>query len=467
MPTAISDLDHAWQLLGQERFAEAAQFAGAILSRFPGNVSALACHAMANWKNEGDIAVSIDEMQRAVAAAPMVASIRHNLATLYASAGDVEGAAREFESALKIKPDDTLAFYGLTQNRKFREETEVVRSMAALDTEPALDKSRREFLNYGLAKVYNDLNMPERAIGYAIAANTLGVRPYEIAAEGHALDQLRELAGLDAFRRARDSAHPSTAPLFIVGMPRSGTTLVEAILSRHPDVVSLGESLLMPELEAVGFQRLTNSRRDGGRHAMMLDLDRDWLQAKAAIWMQHVTTRAGRPFKIVTDKLPENAVRLGLIKRLFPKARVVHVRRHPLDTGVSNFFQRFSSGQGFSTRLDWIGIRTRQVAESMEIWKRALDLPILDISYERLVADPEPEARRLVAFAGLEWTDACLAPEKTGGSVLTASQWQVRQPINTASVARWKRYEPWLAPMIEAMGGMAWVERDVAAGQAY
>jgi hypothetical protein len=199
---------------------------------------------------------------------------------------------------------------------------------------------------------------------------------------------------------------------------------------------------------------------------MMLDLDRDWLRTNAEIWMQHVKARAKRSFKIVTDKLPENAVRLGLIKRLFPNARVVHVRRHPLDTGVSNFFQRFSSGQGFSTRLDWIGTRTRQVADSMEIWKRALDLPILDVSYEKLVADPEPEARRLVAFAGLDWTDACLTPEKVTGSVRTASQWQVRQPINVASVARWTRYEPWLGPMIEAMGGMSWVEKEVAAAQA-
>ena len=466
MTIAIPELDRAWQLLSQERFGEALQQSSAVLARFPGNVSALACHAMANWKSEGDIAVSIEEMQRAVTAAPMVASIRHNLATLYASAGNVEGAAREFEAALRIKPDDTLAFYGLTQNQKFRDESDLVRAMVALDRNPVLDAHRREFLNFGLAKVFDDLNVPERAMGYAIEANRLGARAYPIAAEGHAVDQLKELAGLDAFRNARDSGHPSTAPLFIVGMPRSGTTLVEAILARHPDVISLGESLLMPELEAVAFQRLTNSRRDGGRNAMMLDLDRDWLRAKAEIWMQHVTSRAGRPFKIVVDKLPENAVRLGLIRRLFPKARVVHVRRHPLDTGVSNFFQRFSSGQGYSTRLDWIGIRIRQVADSMEVWKQALDLPILDVSYEKLVADPESEARRLVAFAGLDWTDACLTPEKAERSVLTASQWQVRQPINTASVARWTRYEPWLGPMIAAMGGMAWVDKEVAAARA-
>jgi hypothetical protein len=463
MLASLPELDQAWHLLSQQRFAEATRQAAAVLARFPDNVSALACHAMASWKADGDIAESLAEIQRAVALAPGEASIRHNLATLHASAGDIEAAAEQFEAALAIKPDDTLAFYGLTQNRRFGAESDLVRAMVALDADPGLDQTRREFLNFALAKVYDDLGLPERAMAHAMVANRLGARPFDLGAEGRALDQLRDLAALDAFRRARDSGHPSTVPLFIVGMPRSGTTLVEAILARHPDVFALGESSLMAELEYVGFSRIANSRRDGGRHEMMLGLDRDWLRANAETWLSYVTTRARRPFRIVTDKLPENAVRLGLIRRFFPHARVVHVRRHPLDTGVSNFFQRFSAGQGFSTRLDWIGVRSRQVADSMAIWKTALDMPILDIQYEKLVTHPETEARRLVAFAGLDWTDACLRPDQAGRSVLTASHWQVRQPINTHSIGRWRRYEQWLAPMIEAMGGHAWIDAQMTA----
>ena len=462
MNTSASDLDRAWALVGQQRFPEAVALSAAILARYPGNVSALACHAMSNWKNGGDIALSIEEMRRAVAAAPAVASIRHNLATLYASAGDQAGAAVEFGEALRIKPDDTMAFYGLTQNSKFSEETDLVRAMVALDRDGGLDPGRREFLNYGLAKVYDDLNQPDRAFPYAMEANRLGARPFEIAREASALEELSELARLDAFRRARDSGHPSTAPLFIVGMPRSGTTLVESILARHPDVVALGESSAMLDLEATAYGRLNPSRRSISRHELMLELDRDWLKARAEEWGRHVASQARRPFTIVTDKLPENAVRLGLIKRLLPKARVIHVRRHPLDTGVSNFFQRFAAGQGFSTRLDWIGVRTRQVADSMAVWKRALDLPILDVGYEALVGDPEAGARRILDFAGLSWTPDVLEPQKAKRSVLTASQWQVRQPIYRGSVARWKRYEAWLAPMIEAMGGTAWVEKEAA-----
>ena len=116
----------------------------------------------------------------------------------------------------------------------------------------------------------------------------------------------------------------------------------------------------------------------------------------------------------------------------------------------------------FSTRLDWIGTYTRQIADSMAVWKRTLDLPILDVGYEQLVADPETQARRLIAFAGLDWDPRCLEPQRTQRSVLTASQWQVRQPIYRGSVDRWRRYEPWLGPMIDAMGGFDWIDREVA-----
>lgn len=462
MTVALNELEVAWALLGEQRFGEACRQAQSILNRFPENVSALACHAMANWKGGGDVDQSIGEMQRAVALAPEVASIRHNLATLLASRGDSEQATAQFREALRIKPDDTMAFYGLTQNFKFREDSQLVNAMVGLHGDPALDDTRREFLDFGLAKVFDDLGVPYKAMSYAIEANRLGQRPFDIAREGAALDELKELTRLDAFRHARDSGHPSRAPLFIVGMPRSGTTLVESILSRHPDVVAQGETGEVAMIEDLAARRLGQGGQRLNRHDLMLRLDRDWLAAQAEGLMKRAISRFAVPFKVITDKMPENAVRLGLIKRLFPHARIVYVRRHPLDVGVSNFFQRFSVGQGYSNRLDWIGVRTRQIADSMVAWKQALDLDILDVSYEKLVADPETEARRLIAFAGLEWNEACLQPQLTSRSVLTASQWQVRQPIYRGSVARWKRYEPWLGPMIEAMGGFEWIDREVA-----
>lgn len=449
-------------MLVEEQFDDAARLSKGFLDVFPDNVSALACHAMAHWKAGGDIEQSLAEIRRAVQLAPSVASLRHNLATLLASGGDSDAATEQFRAALSIKPDDTVAFYGLTQNSKFREDSDLVNAMVALYANPALDPARREFLAFGLAKVFDDLGVPDKAMTYAIEANRLGARPFDLAREMAAVGELSALAAEDSFRRARRSGHPSRAPLFIVGMPRSGTTLVESILSRHPDVFARGETGELAAVESEGFARLRLTPQAVGRHHMALSLQPDWLTARAEALLQRARAVAGRTFGVVTDKMPENAVRLGLLKRLFPNARVVHVRRHPLDTGISNFFQRFSSGQGYSNRLDWIGLRTRQVADSMVLWKRALDLEILDVSYEKLVADPETEARRLVAFAGLEWTDACLEPQHAQRSVLTASQWQVRQPINVRSVDRWRHYEPWIGPMVEAMGGFEWIDQEVA-----
>ena len=459
----LPELDQAWALLGHNRFVEAREASAAILRRFPNNVSALACHAMANWKAEGDMALSLSEMRRATELAPMVAPIRHNLATLLMSDGQIDAATEQFRAALEIKPDDTIAFQSLVQNVKFTEETDLVRAMVALHEAGGLDAARREYLCFGLAKVFDDLNQPERAIAYAMEANRLGARPFDLAGEEAALDELKDLAKLDAFRRTRTTGHPSRAPLLIVGMPRAGTTLIETILARHPDVLALGETTQIVEVEWAGLQRGHGTKERIRRHQMMLGLDRDWLAARAEAIAKGWAARAKGPFTIATDKLPENALRLGLVARLFPKARVIHVRRHPLDTGVSNFFQRFAEGQGFSNRLDWIGRRTRETADSMEIGKRSLDLPILDVRYEKLVAEPEAEARRIAEFAGLGWTDAMLTPEQARRTVLTASVVQVRQPIYTSAVDRWRRYEPWLGPMIEAMGGTSWIEGELKA----
>ena len=463
MTVSTNELEIAWAMLGQGQFSEAYTRAGALLARQPDNVSALVCHAMASWKSSGDVELALEEMRRAVGMAPDDPTIRHNLANLLASRGDMTDAVAQYEAALAIKPDDTLAFYGLTQNQKFRATTPVVAAMERLHQDGHLDPRRREFLAYGLAKVFSDLGVPDKAMAYAMEANELGARPFDLSGETQALAALRELTRQDAFRKARNSGSPDRRPLFIVGLNRSGTTLVESILSRHPQVVSRGE---MSDVQAIEAQAL-RSRRAGpaARNAAMLAMTRDWIAAQAESLVKRRNAEVDPSIRIVTDKLPENAVRLGLIARLFPQARIIYVRRHPLDAGMSNYFQRFAHGQGFSTRLDWVGARTRQIADAMLLWKQALDLPILDVGYEALVADPEGQSRRIIDFAGLDWRPECLEPNRTQRSVLTASQWQVHQPIYTGSVDRWRRYEQWLAPMIDAMGGMAWIEGEVAAIQ--
>jgi hypothetical protein len=321
----------------------------------------------------------------------------------------------------------------------------------------------RELLAFALAKVFDDLGQYERAFRFATEANAAVSRPFDLKAELAQLDELRRMTEADSFRRLRGSGQESETPLFIVGMTRSGTTLVESILSRHPDVLAQGELRQIPKAEQAARRQLGAAGKSFGRNGLLPMLRRDRLMALSQELLGDMSARSREtgPFKVAVDKLPDNALRLGFISLLFPKARIVYVRRHPLDTGLSNFMKRFTTGQGFSFRLDWIGSKVRLLAATMTLYKRALDLRILDVRYEELVADPEGQSRRLIAFAGLEWTDGCLAPENTQRSVLTASQWQVRQPIYRGSVERWRRYERQLSPMIEAMGGWDWIRSEI------
>ncbi|MEP7240960.1 MAG: sulfotransferase [Devosia sp.] len=448
MKSTTELIDEAWRLLQQNRFPDAIAVLSPVLSHDPENVSAMACVAMASFMSGRDPEGAMKTMERAIALAPEVAILRFNYGMLLAWAGRLEDAAQQFRTALSLRPDDIDAFLQLSLYRRLDGEIELVRAMEAVFERSTIASNDRQRLAFGLAKAFDDLNVPEKAMSYATTGNELtGARWSPRAAEA-ILVRLRASVAAGEVPHRRASGHPTRAPLFIVGMPRSGTTLIETILSRHPSVRSLGESAQIPDaLRAAGGSAYQD--------ASLLGPSRDWLKARAELMMR--SWGDGRA-AIVTDKLPDNAFAIGAISQLFPNARFIHVRRHPLDNGISNYFTHFEQGHEFTTRLDWIGSRARQVAEVMELWTRVLPSAILDVHYERLVAEPEIEIRRITDFAGLSWTDDFLTHERSSRSAETASKWQVRQPMYKTSVARWRRYEPWLGPMIEAMGGFEWID---------
>jgi hypothetical protein len=463
MATRPDSIEEAWQRLARGDFAGAAEISRRVLARAPQDVSALSCLAMSNWQLGGDISRSIADLRQAARLAPEVSSIRHNLATLLASNGEHEAARESFRKAIELKPDDTEAFYGLSQSTRFTEEDGLVRQMLDQYAGGRLTPQAREFACFGLAKAYADLGSHERAMHFCLEANWLGRRPYEAERPRAELAELRRLAASGAFRHLVGApAGAGPRPVFIVGMPRSGTTLVESILARHPEVLAGGEMLHMANVERtlLNWAR-SNKGFTGGPHELLKAVPAEYFARNAeAVRGKVAATAAGRRFSVFTDKLPENTQRLGLIQLLFPEARVLYVRRHALDCCLSNLFQRFAYGHGFTFQQDLLGERYRQVTETMALWKRTLRLPILDVSYEALVGDPEPVIRRMVAFAGLDWNEACLTPEQAGRRILTASQFQVKQPINRRSVDRWRPYADWLGPLINALGGLPWIDAE-------
>jgi len=438
-------------MLSVRRFDDAALIARQILTNDAENPSAMVCAAMAEWELGHPVQECLALLQHAVELAPNAASYWHNLATLQASSGDMAGARDSFAAALRIRPDDTMAFYALTQNQRFTAEDDIVRDMLALYGTGMLNRHALEFLCFGLAKVYADLGNHARAMHFCIEANWLADRRYDSGAERARMQALTALAETGAMPQARGN-QPGAAPIFIVGMPRSGTTLAEAILSRHPAVFALGETAIMGSLEQALLR---------GNPAQLAELGRDKLRASAEQTLRTMRANAPQGTKVLTDKTPDNAFRVGLIAALFPNARIIHMRRHPLDCGLSNLFTRFTAGHGFAFRQTDLGERIRQTADIMALWKRTLKLPILDLSYEMLVADPEGQSRRLIDFVGLDWDDACLTPERDSRQIHTASQWQVRQKIYSSSVGKFEGYKEWLGPLVSAMGGQDWIDSEV------
>jgi hypothetical protein len=218
-------------------------------------------------------------------------------------------------------------------------------------------------------------------------------------------------------------------------MPRSGTTLVEQILSSHPQIAGGGELVFWTRRAASwGVSSATYLTPASAR-----DLAADYLA---------MLRRIGPSAARVTDKVPFNLFQLGLIHLLLPNARIIHCRRHPIDTCLSMYFTNFKEKFEFVSDKGDLAFAYRQYARLMDHWRAVLPSDrFVEVDYEILIADRQTLTRRLIAFTGLDWHDACLAPERNKRTVITSSFWQVRQPVYVTSIARWRNYEPWLGEL--------------------
>jgi hypothetical protein len=255
------------------------------------------------------------------------------------------------------------------------------------------------------------------------------------------------------FSRSRILSMPkatirSDKPVFIVGMPRSGTSLVEQILASHPAVHGAGE---LDFIHRVFLGTLDMLHTDVSEYPACLDnLTESQVDGMAHIYLGPLL--AFNPAaKRITDKMPLNFLHLGLIAALFPEARIIHCTRDPMDTCLSCFLTHFNRGHEFKHNLTHLGHFYRQYERLMAHWKSVIDLPILDVCYEQVIANPEAQSHRMVEFLGLPWDDRCLNFHDNQRAVVTASLLQVRKPIYDTSVRRWKRYEPHLAALKAAL----------------
>ncbi|MFC1772573.1 sulfotransferase [Pseudomonadota bacterium] len=273
--------------------------------------------------------------------------------------------------------------------------------------------------------------------------NKLSEGLYDTAVHRLRTDKMIEVFSQAGLLRLPRSSLNSKRPIFIVGMPRSGSSLVEQIMAAHPSVSGGGELTYISDM-VMGLHQDIGSEQawPGCAHQLKQD-DLNRLARRYLDQLDGISRTAAR----VTDKMPHNFYALGFIQLLFPKAQIIHCKRDPMDTCLSIYFQNFFDGHEYARNLYHIGTHYHQYQRLMEHWRHYLSIPVLDVQYEDLVRDPEPAVRRMLEHCGLEWHEGCLQFHKVKRSVSTASFDQVRQPMYTRSVGRWRHYEDYLGDL--------------------
>jgi tetratricopeptide (TPR) repeat protein len=429
--------------LTQSRNAEAAAAFRAAASAAPGTRMAQIAEACA-LEASGAFDEALAAARATVEAYPEDAEAHAFLAKLLGEAGLSTEAAAHYLRATELAPDMVLAWSGLATNRKFTgEESPLIARMNAVLARPSLTPRKRQLVHFALGKAHDDMGNYEAAMRNFEAGNRLRAMAGDLDRDElvRRVDRLIEATPPGYRDRQPDPGVEDATPILIVGMPRSGSTLTEQILSSHPEVAAGGE---------LDFWHVRDTPRED---VWSLTSTAEATRRLADDYL--VTLRRFGPgAKRVTDKALNNFLRLGLIHRVLPNATLIHCRRHPVDTALSIFTTNFDYEYA-ADRGDLVFF-FRQYQRLMAHWRQVLPPDrLIDVDYEVLVADLEPQARRLIAACGLDWNDACLEPHRNTRKITTASLWQARQPVYRTSIERWRRYEPWLGEFRELLSAKA------------
>ncbi|MEM7406751.1 MAG: sulfotransferase [Pseudomonadota bacterium] len=423
-------------LVGRE--AEALAELDALLTRFPDDAD-VAIDVGTAARLIGDVELAYTCFQRGLGTYPNDPVLANNLGSCLVDLGRMSEAEAFLRKAVEVDPNQADAWYNLARVRRYTPDDEP--TIARL--EQALGHSRepraRSVVNFAIAKVRHDLGDYDQAFKHYRMANQIMGSMARYDQAGNEAEFRQVVATFTPEFCQRPALIQSDLPLLIVGMPRSGTTLVEQILSAHPAVHGAGE---LRDL-------LTVTRRLGqlGFYpANVANAPRDQMKAWAQDYVELLAQKGGSALR-VTDKMPTNFLALGVASMMFGGLRVIHCRRNPMDTCFSNYIQYFAEGHLYSSSLDDVAHFYGMYRQLMSHWHKVLPIQILDVDYESVVDDVEREARRLVAFADLPWDDRCVTFHANERTVATASNWQVRQPIYTHSRQRWRRYDAHLQPL--------------------
>ncbi|HZW59557.1 MAG TPA: sulfotransferase [Woeseiaceae bacterium] len=442
-PDALNNMAQALRRLG--RFDEARPLLERLAAQKPQAAQVRYALADTLYKSN-DVTAAIENYQAAVRLDPDDRRSRTGLGETYEAVGRFREARMQYLAALRREPDSVVALAKLLQLREGSVDTQWVERAERLAGSADVPEEGRTRLNVALAHYLDREQRYDEAfrhlrLGYDAQARR---EPFDADGYTRAVDHLVETLTHEFYASAPSSGVSSARPIFIVGMPRSGTTLTEQILASHSQVAAGGElSMLLKVSYRIGELAASSEPYPRG----LLSVDAASLRLMADQYLEHletISTTAAR----VTDKLPFNFMHLGVIALLFPNARIVHCRRQPIDNCLSCYFTSFAEQIRFANRLDTLGRYYVDYHRLMQHWHKVLPVAIFELEYEALVDRTEDRVRALLDYCGLDFEAACLAFERTQRGVRTPSRWQVRQPIYKRSVERWRHYERHLEPLV-------------------
>lgn len=456
-------LNGAATLFNSGKVAEAETAYAKVLKAAPTNVKALIGAALCATTLRRDATTALKLLKQAETVSPNNSHVHQSRAATLNMLGDFPGAVAAARKAIALNQNAAHAYVNLTDSQKIKAGDTLFEQAESALSSKALSDEERTVIHFALGKAYQDTGNWAQAFSNFQAGNALkpsftGIENYRAVAE-----RQKALFTPKFCKNLMGAAKTIPRPIFVIGMPRSGTTLLERMLAAHPQVSTAGERPEINQISASFFQNSQAARPDlPPAHAIHAAMTKTNLAKLARDYITKILGAADAKSPNIIDKMPTNFWNLGIISAIFADAPILHMRRHPLDTCLSNYLANFRTGLDYSNRLETLGQYYRIYDDLMAYWAEALPTRILQVDYETLVSSPETEARRILDFCDLDWCENCVRPEQTDGVIATASRWQARQKINTGSIEKWRRYENQLAPLVAALGGEAWVHAHEA-----
>ncbi len=435
-------------LIDRHVIDEAAALAERALALNPDNHDAVNLMGRVSFEREQP-EQALGFFQRALALKPGLADAYNNMGNALKELGRLDDALTAYHKSLELDPDITGVYVNLADSMKFAPGDRYLTQMQALAARTeGLSPTDRLQLDFALGKAYADLKEYSRSFGHLLQGNAAkrAAIAYDEDAAMAFFDRIEKVFSRKLIAQKSGGGDASARPIFVLGMPRSGTTLVEQIIASHPmahgagELMTLHDTVIEKEAGGPSYPELVASLDAGG------------LRRLGASYLDKLRKIAPEGER-VTDKMPSNYYYVGLIHLALPNAKIIHTVRDPVDNCISCFSKLFSAEQNHTYDLGELGRYYRRYERLMAHWRNALPTgAFLDVRYEDVVADTEGAARRILAHCGLPWDDRCLAFHETDRPVRTASATQVRQPIYASAVGRWRVYEEFLGPLLTALG---------------